>query len=141
MLIRKKQKTTNVDKRILFYNLFILEVGLTTPFIPLFVPITPSSFRLRNRCKEWVHKGGGVRLNFANRHNYGLVTTGLMILSVNLDKIIRNKQMLTCQEEAGSNSQKRMRIKTAKKTCLPSEDGIPFSFRYFINKPHLLNCR
>jgi hypothetical protein len=46
-----------------------------------------------------------------------------MILSVNLDKTVRNKQMLTRQEEAGSNNKNRVRIKTEKKTCLPSEDG------------------
>jgi hypothetical protein len=60
-----------------------------------------------------------------------------MILSVNLDKTVRNKQMLTCQEEAGPNNKKRVRIKTERKTCLSTEDGIPFSFTYLIHKATL----
>jgi hypothetical protein len=93
---RTRNQISNDETRLLFYKLFILEVGLTTPFIPLFVPITPSSFRLRNRCKEWVHKGGGVRLNFANRHNYGLASRGLMIFSISLEKINIKEQ--NCEE-------------------------------------------
>jgi hypothetical protein len=42
--------------------------------------------------------------------------------------------MLTFQGEAGSNNKNRVRIKTVKKTCLPTEDGIPFSFIYLRNK-------
>jgi hypothetical protein len=91
-----QKKRRKGDKRSLFYTLFILEVGLTTPFIPLFVPITPSSFRLRNGCKEWVHKGGGVRSSFANRHNYGLASLGLMIFSISLEKISIKEQ--NCEE-------------------------------------------